>query len=200
MTGLWAGAYPDLAHGLASNPQFEIGNHTYAHAAYHVPCYRLAGLSREGLDADISASQVTIERIAGVRPTYFRFPGGCYDRAALDAVHAGGLIPVQWTVNAGDPFNPYPQQIASTVLQGIKPGTIVIMHLHPGPNAPSSGAALRIILPALRAQGYEFVKVGELLAQALAVEPATPPEVVEFYQPEPPPVLRRADLCGGAAG
>ena len=54
--------------------------------------------------------------MTGLTPRYFRFPGGCYDRQALDLVHASGLIPVQWSVNSIDAFNPHSQQIASIVL------------------------------------------------------------------------------------
>jgi peptidoglycan/xylan/chitin deacetylase (PgdA/CDA1 family) len=195
MTGMWAEVNPELARRLAASPQFEIGNHSYAHAAYHLPCYRLAGLSRAGLAADLGASQATIERITGVRPVYFRFPGGCYDPAALDAVHVAGLIPVQWTLNSGDAFNPYAEQIAWTVVHGVRPGAIVMMHLHGGPNAPASGAALRIILPALKQMGYEFVTLSELLAAGSIVGPTDPRETVEALPPPEPRVSPQPRWC-----
>jgi peptidoglycan-N-acetylglucosamine deacetylase len=191
MTGLWAEAYPDLARRLATEPQFEIANHSYTHAAFHLPCYRLWGLPPGGMRLEISRAQTAIARVTGVTPRYFRFPGGCYDRAALDAVHAAGLIPIEWSVNSTDAFNPSAQQIAQTVLHAARPGAIVIMHLMGGVNAPATGAALQSIIPALRARGYQFVTVGELLAQAPAIEPTDPREVVEVYQQEPPPPLYR---------
>lgn len=199
ITGMWAEAYPALARRLAARPQFEIANHTYAHSAYHVPCYRLAGLTPAELAADLSASQQTIERITGVRPAYFRFPGGCYDPAALDAVHAVGMIPVQWTVNSGDAFNPYPQQIAWTVVHEVQPGAIVVMHLHGGPNAPSTAAALRVIIPSLRQMGYAFVTVSELLAAGPAFHPTNVREVVEVLLP-PEPRTPQARWCPRTKG
>lgn len=194
MTGLWAEVYPDLARRLATKPQFEIANHSYTHAAFHLPCYRLWGLPAGGVQLEISRAQTAIARVTGVTPRYFRFPGGCYDRAALDAVHAAGLIPIQWSVNSADAFNPYPRQIADTVMHGARPGAMVVMHLMGGLNAPATAVALQIIVPALRAQGYEFVTVGELLAQASAIQPSDPREVVEVYQPEPPSLFRRAPV------
>ncbi len=185
MTGLWAEVYPDLARRLATEPQFEIANHSYTHAAFRLPCYRLWGLPPGGMQLEISRAQAAIARVTGVTPRYFRFPGGCYDRAALNAVHAAGLIPIEWSVNSADAFNPYAQQIAQTVLHAARPGAIVVMHLMGGANAPATGAALQTIIPALRAQGYEFVTVGELLAQAPAIEPTDPREVVEVSQPAP---------------
>jgi len=195
MTGMWAEVNPELARRLAASPQFEIGNHSYAHAAYHLPCYRLAGLTRAGLVADLGASQATIERITGVRPVYFRFPGGCYDPAALDVVHGAGLIPVQWTLNSGDAFNPYAQQIAWTVVHGVRPGAIVMMHLHGGPNAPASGAALRIILPAMRQMGYQFMTLTELLAAGSVIGPTDLREVVEALPPPEPRAFPQPRWC-----
>jgi len=183
MTGLWAELYPDLARELAAMPQFEIGNHSYSHPAFHLPCYRLAGLGAGGAALELQRSQETIERITGVRPRYFRFPGGCYDSAALDAVHAAGLVPIQWNVVSLDAFNSDAGQIATRVLSSVRPGSIVVMHLMGGPNAPASGTALRSIIPGLAAQGYRFVTVGELLALAPAVEPSDPREVVEAAVP-----------------
>jgi hypothetical protein len=202
MTGMWAEVYPAEARRLAANPNFEIGNHSYSHPAFHNPCYRLASVSRTAQVSQVQRAQEAIERVTGLRPKYFRFPGGCYDRAALDTVHAAGLIPVQWDVNSIDAFNAYPLQIATTVLAGVKPGSIVVMHLMRA-NAPSSAAALRLIIPALQHRGYEFVTVSELLAAGPAVQPTDPREVVEAAPT--PPLARRLPVpaprwCGWVTG
>lgn len=186
MTGMWAEVYPTLAREMATNPNFEIGDHSYSHPAFHTPCYRLDGVSRPEQAREIQRAQQAIERATGVVPKYFRFPGGCYDRQALDLVHAAGLIPVQWNVNSIDAFNTYPQQIVSTVLSGVQPGSIVVMHLHGRANAPSTGTALRLLVPELEKRGYQFVTVSELLAAGTPIQPADPREVSEFYQPPAP--------------
>jgi peptidoglycan-N-acetylglucosamine deacetylase len=183
MTGMWAEVYPSLAHQLASNPNFEIGDHSYSHPAFHTPCYRLGGVSRVAQALQIQLAQRAIQRSTGVLPSYFRFPGGCYDRLALDLVHAAGLTPVEWNVNSIDAFNSYPQQIASAVLSQVKPGSIVVMHLQGGPNAPATGLALRLFVPALEKRGYRFLTVSELLAAGAPIQPTDPREVAEFYQP-----------------
>ena len=184
MTGMWAEVYPVEARRLAANPDFEIGNHSYSHPAFHSPCYQMASVSRPAQASQVQRAQAAIVRVTGLTPKYFRFPGGCYDRSALDTVHAAGLIPVQWNVNSIDAFNMYPQQIAATVLSEVKPGSIVVMHLMRG-NAPSSAAALRLIIPALQHRGYEFVTVSELLAAGPAIQPTDPREVVEAAPPKP---------------
>jgi peptidoglycan/xylan/chitin deacetylase (PgdA/CDA1 family) len=195
MTGMWAEVYPALARELAGNPNFEIGDHSYSHPAFHTPCYRLGGVSRPEQARQIQLAQAAIERSAGVLPKYFRFPGGCYDRQALDLVHAAGLIPVQWDVNSIDAFNTYPQQIVATVLSEVRPGSIVVMHLHGRANAPATGLALRLLIPELEKRGYQFVTVSELLAAGTPIQPADPREVSEFAQP-PLPNKATPRVCG----
>jgi peptidoglycan/xylan/chitin deacetylase (PgdA/CDA1 family) len=187
MTGMWAELYPGLARTLAQEPQFEIENHSYSHPAFHLPCYLLGGVSRAGAAWQLSHAQAVIGRITGVTPRYFRFPGGCYDAAALDAVHSAGLIPVEWTVNGMDAFNPNATGVAAAVMAQVRPGAIVMMHLQGGPNAPATGSALRIIIPALRRRGYQLVTVAELLRGALALQPPNPDQAVQAYQPSPTP-------------
>lgn len=196
MTGMWAEVYPVEARRLAANPNFEIGSHSYSHPAFHSPCYRLASVSRSGQASQVRRAQDAIERVTGITPKYFRFPGGCYDSWALDTVHAAGLIPVQWNVNSIDAFNAYPQQIAATVLAEVRPGSIVMMHLVRG-NAPASAAALRLIIPALERRGYEFVTVSELLAAGPAIQPTNPREVVESA---PTRSLPAPHWCGWVTG
>jgi hypothetical protein len=198
MAGMWAEVYPVEARRLAANPNFEIGNHSYSHPAFHSPCYRLASVNRTGQASQVQRAQDAIERVTGLTPKYFRFPGGCYDRWALDTVHAAGLIPVQWNVNSIDAFNAYPQQIAATVLAAVKPGSIVVMHLMRA-NAPSTAAALRLIIPALQHRGYEFVTVSELLAAGPAIQPTDPREVVEAGPTRPLPAPA-PHWCGWVTG
>jgi peptidoglycan/xylan/chitin deacetylase (PgdA/CDA1 family) len=45
----------------------------------------------------------------------------------------------------------------------VRPGSIVIAHCVGAPNAPATAAAMRVIIPALRARGYRFVTVERLL-------------------------------------
>ncbi len=200
MTGMWAELYPQLARSLALDSNFEIANHSYSHPAFHRPCYRLGGLGPGGAAWQLATAQTVIRRVTGVTPRYFRFPGGCYDPPALDAVHAAGLIPVGWTVNGMDAFNPNAVGVASTVLAQVKPGGIVLMHLHGGANAPATGTALRMIIPVLRQRGYRFVTVGELLRMGPALQPSGGREVVEAFQPAAPPtaaqVRQRAPTLG----
>jgi peptidoglycan/xylan/chitin deacetylase (PgdA/CDA1 family) len=140
-------------------------------------------VSRQAQAQQIAMAQRAISWVTGVAPRYFRFPGGCYDSEALNLVHAAGLLPIQWNVNSIDAFNPYPAQIAAAVLSSLRPGSIVLMHLQGGANAPATGQALRMIVPALRQRGYQFLTLSEMLALGPPIQPTDPREVVEAAVP-----------------
>ena len=68
---------------------------------------------------------------------------------------------VMWTVDTRDWDKTPVKKIVSTVLGGVKDGSIVLFH-----DFTCDGChtyeALSALLPALREQGYEFVTVSEL--------------------------------------
>jgi peptidoglycan/xylan/chitin deacetylase (PgdA/CDA1 family) len=53
--------------------------------------------------------------------------------------------------------------VAREVLDGVRPGSIVVLHLVGAPNAPATAEALREILPKLRDRGYQPVTLEDLL-------------------------------------
>lgn len=170
LTGLWARAYPDDSRSLAADPLFEIGSHTYDHAAFRLPCYGLGGTANRA--GEIADAQAAISAVTGVTPRLIRFPGDCwtYDDVAL--AQGYGLTVIAGDVRSGDGFNPSPAAVVSTVLRQVKPGSIVLMHLHGGPNAPSTAPALRELIPAIRAAGLGFATVSELIGRERAPGPA----------------------------
>lgn len=164
MTGLWAQEYPAIARQLARDPLIEIENHSVDHAAWTTSCYGLPTVAGDAdKRAEVTGAAREIEQVTGVRPRYFRFPGGCHTAADAQLVAAAGEQPVQWDVVSGDPFQPDPAPVARAILAGVRPGSIVVMHIMGPPNAPATAAALRIALPQLAARGYRFVKLAQLL-------------------------------------
>src|SRR2546428_4678505 len=76
LTGMWAEVYPALARELASNPNFEIGDHSYSHPAFHTPCYRLrGGHPAEEARQSQHAEKATRRTTRGL-PKSFRVPRG----------------------------------------------------------------------------------------------------------------------------
>ncbi|MFJ8193199.1 polysaccharide deacetylase family protein [Streptomyces sp. NPDC096094] len=166
MTGRWAEEYPDEARSIGRNPQFEIANHSYSHYAYTDDCYGLPNVSEERMRSDVERAYAAF-REAGVRDAmpYFRFPGGCYDKAALRELAATGVTAVQWDVVSGDAFATDADAVTRQVLDGVRPGSVVVMHCTRSA-APVTEEVVRKVVPELRRQGYRFVKVSELIGAA----------------------------------
>ncbi|MDV9178899.1 polysaccharide deacetylase family protein, partial [Streptomyces sp. W16] len=166
MTGRWADEYPAEARDIGRDPQFEIANHSYSHYAFTGDCYGLPTVSRDRMKADVERAY-TAFKMAGVPNAmpYFRFPGGCYDRQALKTLSAVGVTAVQWDVVSGDAFATDSDAVAQQVLEGVKPGSVVVMHCTRSA-APATERAVRMIVPELRKKGYRFVKVSELIGAA----------------------------------
>jgi peptidoglycan/xylan/chitin deacetylase (PgdA/CDA1 family) len=166
MTGRWAEEYPAQAKAIGTDPLFEIANHSYSHHAFSSPCYGLPEIGAEDMTADVRRAFAAIER-AGARNVvpYFRFPGGCYDDAALRAVARAEVTAVQWDVVSGDAFATDAQAVARQVLDGVRPGSLVVLHCTRSA-APVTEQAVRRIVPELRRRGYRFVKVSDLMRQS----------------------------------
>ncbi|WP_373561410.1 polysaccharide deacetylase family protein [Streptomyces sp. rh34] len=163
MTGRWAEEYPSQAKAIGTDPLFEIANHSYSHYAFSSPCYGLPVVGKAAMAREVERA-FTAFREAGARNVvpYFRFPGGCYDDTALRALAPANVTAVQWDVVSGDAFATDADAVAEQVLDGVRPGSLVVMHCTRSA-APATEAAVRRIVPELRERGYRFVKVSELM-------------------------------------
>lgn len=164
LTGLWSETYPAVVRALAGDPLFELENHSFDHAAWATPCYGLSAVSSVAAKrAEVTLAARVITRLAGRGPVYFRFPGGCHTGADLTLVRSLGEIPLGWDVVSGDAFQPDASVVVHDVLSRVRPGSIVVLHFIGAPNAPATAAALARIIPVLRARGYRFVTLAQLL-------------------------------------
>lgn len=166
MTGRWAEEYPDQARSIGRDPLFEVANHSYSHYSFTGDCYGLPAVPADRMRADVERAYAVFRKV-GVRDPmpYFRFPGGCYDRQALRALVPAGVTAVQWDVVGGDAFATDADAVARQVLDGVRPGSVVVLHCTRSA-APTTERAVRTIVPELRRQGYRFVKVSELIGAA----------------------------------
>ncbi|MFF4224019.1 polysaccharide deacetylase family protein [Streptomyces abikoensis] len=163
MTGRWAEQYPDEARSIGADPLFEVANHSYSHHAFTTPCYGLPTVARGTARADVERAFAAF-RTAGVERVvpYFRFPGGCHDDATLREIGPAKVTAVQWDVVSGDAFAKRAEPVAAQVLSQVKPGSVVVMHCTHSA-APMTEDAVKKIVPELRARGYEFVRVSDLV-------------------------------------
>ncbi|WP_371602591.1 polysaccharide deacetylase family protein [Streptomyces sp. NBC_01220] len=164
MTGRWAEEYPSQARSIGTDPLFEIGNHSYSHYAFTSPCYGLPTVEEGAIHDEVERGFGAIRK-AGARNVvpYFRFPGGCYDDATLRALAPEKVTAVQWDVVSGDAFATDADAVAQQVLDGVRPGSLVVMHCTRSA-APVTDEAVDQVVPELRKRGYRFVKVSELMA------------------------------------
>jgi peptidoglycan/xylan/chitin deacetylase (PgdA/CDA1 family) len=166
MTGRWAEEYPAQAKDIGRDPLFEVANHSYSHYAFTDHCYGLPTVPATRMRADMERAFTAIRKAGVEHPVpYFRFPGGCYDKRALRALAPGGVTAVQWDVVSGDAFATDADAVARQVLEGVRPGSVVVMHCTRSA-APTTERALRTIVPKLRERGFRFVRVSEQIRKA----------------------------------
>jgi peptidoglycan/xylan/chitin deacetylase (PgdA/CDA1 family) len=163
MTGRWAEQYPDQARSIGSDPLFELANHSYSHYTFTAGCHGLPTVSADRMRSDVERAYEAFRK-AGVEHAlpYFRFPGGCYDQRALRALSPLGVTAVQWDVVSGDAFATDADAVARQVLDGVEPGSVVVMHCTLSA-APTTERVVRTVVPELRERGYRLVKVSDLI-------------------------------------
>ncbi|WP_060878140.1 polysaccharide deacetylase family protein, partial [Streptomyces scabiei] len=172
MTGRWVEEYPIQARSIGRDPLFEVANHSYSHHAFTEDCHGLPTMAPGRMRADLERAYRVFREAGVTEPMpYFRFPGGCYDSRALRSLSASGVTAVQWDVVSGDAFATDADDVVRQVLDGVRPGSVVVMHCTRSA-APVTEKAVRRIVPVLRARGYRFVKVSDLVGTAAATETA----------------------------
>ncbi|MET8121516.1 polysaccharide deacetylase family protein [Micromonospora sp. NPDC005189] len=165
LTGKWVERYPDLTRRIADNPRFELANHTYGHLAFTGDCYDLPRVPAKGMTDDVAKTFRVIEPYGGRQTRYFRFPGLCHNAAALDALAPLGLTVVDGDVVSGDPFATAWKPLVRAVLDNVRPGSVVIMHVTEA-NAAMTDEALPHILAGLRERGLVPAPLSEVLTPA----------------------------------
>jgi peptidoglycan/xylan/chitin deacetylase (PgdA/CDA1 family) len=163
LAGLWVDRYPDVTRRIAANPDFEIGSHSYAHLAFHAPCYGEDVLPVDRMAADVERSELQLRRYTNRLTPYFRFPGGCYDTVALRAIAPTGVTVIQYDDPSGDAFGTSVPAIIAQALDHVQNGSIIVMHITEA-NAPLTALALPAIVDGLHAKGLQIVKLSSLLS------------------------------------
>lgn len=164
LTGMWIETYPEVTRQLADNSLFELANHSYSHPGFTPNCYKLRSIENKADKDEIEKTQKLLKDITHKDNRLFRFPGGCFDNEDLKVLYSLNLLPIQWDVASGDAFNTNTEQIVRNVLNRSQNGSIIVFHLHGGPNAPQTAQALPRIIDGLKSKGFTFVQVTQLLA------------------------------------
>jgi peptidoglycan/xylan/chitin deacetylase (PgdA/CDA1 family) len=166
--GLWMQQHPAQTQALATNPLFELGNHSWSHLDF-------TELSPEEVSREILRTQDIMVQLTGRQPTLFRFPFDTYTDDALAAVGQHGLRAIQADVITGD-ADPRitTRDIVNSVTAKTQNGSIIIMHMNT--HGWHTAEALPPLIQRLRDQGYTFVTVSQLLGLAPLPTPVADPD------------------------
>ncbi|MBM3665285.1 MAG: polysaccharide deacetylase family protein [Actinobacteria bacterium] len=133
----------------------EVGVHTWDHKD-------MTTLKPAQQKAEIETTAGKILSVGGVASRLFRAPYGSVDLSVLKQAEDARLLSVLWDVDTVDWMRPTPDQIVHSAVSQARPGSIILMHDGGGDRA-STIAALARIVKDLRAKGYEFATVGDLV-------------------------------------
>ena len=130
-------------------------NHSYTHSNFDKA-------SKELMISEIEKTNNVINDILGVAPKLYRPPYGIITKDIKLAVKNLGMNIVLWNIDGGD-WNSERSldYVVNTQKKETKNGSIILMHTQP--NKEMSYEALNILISYYRTQGYEFVKLDELL-------------------------------------
>lgn len=147
--GYLAERYPDVVRSLVAMGM-TVGNHSQSH-----PNDRpFARLSQGQMATQIGTATQALAA-SGVDSTLFRPPGGSWSPRTVQIASDLGQRTVLWSVDSLDWTGLGPAQIATRVLEGARPGAIVLLH-DGGGNRLATLQALPRIVRGLRAMGLSL--------------------------------------------
>jgi peptidoglycan/xylan/chitin deacetylase (PgdA/CDA1 family) len=161
-----------------------LGDHTWTHPM-------LTALSAGAVRSQLASTKAQIAAVSGYTPCVFRPPYGAYDSTVVSVARSLGMDTITWEVDPADYTLPGSGAIEQRVLAQVQRGSIVLSHDGGGPRLQTL-AAYPHIIAALRARGYSFVTVPQLLGlrsvyvacrldcgEAAIQEPLPPGSIVE---------------------
>ncbi|MGV9641875.1 polysaccharide deacetylase family protein [Streptomyces sp. NPDC004822] len=147
MVGTQAEAYPDLVKKVVAEGH-RLCDHSVSHDTAmdkNAQTYQ----SRQILDAERMITKAS----GGVRPMYYRAPGGAFTPYSRKLAASRGMRPLGWNVDTKDFEQPGADAIVATVQRELANGPTVLFH-DAGGDRSQTVEALRRVLPWLAEQGY----------------------------------------------
>ncbi len=147
----WTEKYGDFVKKI-SDAGHTVGTHSSTHSY-------MSKQNAEDIKKELTASSEAIEKITGKKVELFRAPYGDYDDELIKTASSLGYYTIQWDVDSLDWKDLSASDIAMRVINGVKSGSIILMHN----NGLHTAEAVPIILETLKNKGYTFVTVDELI-------------------------------------
>ncbi len=160
LVGEQAEKYPELVRAEASAGH-SIANHTYHHVS-------LPRIPQAYVADEIKACGKVLQAITGKSPRLFRPPGGEYNQEVGEASEALGYVMTLWTDDPGDYASPGEEVILNRTLSKARNGGIILVH----DGIQQTVNVLPRLISTLKAKGYTFVTVDQMLAERAAVQRA----------------------------
>ena len=193
-SGRWLETHGTRAAQLVADPLFAVGNHSFDHPDLHnATVGKVASeilLTEASLERTRAAASAVCGRaIAAPAVRLFRFPYGSCGGSGMAEANGVGSVIIQWDTVSGDPDGTSAAEIERNVMREVKAGSIVVMHANG--RGTHTAEALATLVPRLRAEGFRFATVPELL-RAGVPEPAA-----SCYIEKPGDTLRYDDGIAG---
>lgn len=129
-----------------------IGNHSWSHPWFWK-------LSPSAMRTELDKTDAEIRKLTGVEPHYLRPPYGNVNGAVRKAAKSRGLAIVDWSIDPQDWKDRNTKVVVKRVVAAARPGAIILSHdLY-----PTTRKAIGPIITQLRAKGYVFVSLDDLL-------------------------------------
>lgn len=155
--GMHAESYPDIIKRQVRDGH-EVGNHSYSHK-------NLRKASIKTIQYEYEKTQEILTPILGKPPSLFRPPYGIYNNDVIKVISSDNSSIVLWTFyqDSKDWSNPGVDIIVNTTISSLKNGDIILFHDYVYKSESHTVEALKLILPKLIEQGYNFVTISELI-------------------------------------
>ncbi|MCR8645159.1 polysaccharide deacetylase family protein [Paenibacillus sp. N1-5-1-14] len=154
--------YPEVIREVA-NSGHTIGNHTYSHPD-------LLEISHEEILEEIARTEQAIVRLTGEKLFLFRPPYGHFDDAIVELVRQQGYTFLTWTRKLDSRDWQYEDEhvIVEYMMKRMENGGIMLFHDSSNERDASRAhtvRTIRMLIPLLLEQGYQFIDPQELLLQ-----------------------------------
>ncbi|MFN3550282.1 MAG: polysaccharide deacetylase family protein [Endomicrobiia bacterium] len=149
--------YPEIVKLISKNKNCKIGNHTYSHK-------NLTKLSLKEVYDEINKTQNLLYSIVDEKDkiiSYFRPPGGNYDRKVLEILEKMKLNIALWSVFTNDHCEDIKKEDLIDTINTFCNNQQEIILLHSG--VQTTLEALEEIIQILKNKGYSFVFIDEIL-------------------------------------
>jgi peptidoglycan/xylan/chitin deacetylase (PgdA/CDA1 family) len=136
-----------------------IGNHTWTHPD-------MAALSAGAQTSELQLTQAAIGHATGFTPCLWRPPYGDISGSLISLARSLGLITVMWNIDPRDWSLPGVGEIEGNIIANARNGGITELHFGGGPRFETL-ESLPTIITNLRARGYRFVTLAQMLGLQL---------------------------------